>query len=102
MFARAASALGLLAVLAALTLACGAERQVQVENATDLTLRVTQDGFEIGTWAPSEVRGLSDIRKNSFPDTFEAFAPDGSLVWELTITWDELEAADYLIVITED
>ena len=49
-----------------------------------------------------EVRGLSDIRKNSFPDTFEAFAPDGSLVWDLTITWDELEAAEYLIVMTEE
>ena len=98
-------ALRLLLIMSALLfagLACGGdgsdEQTVTYENATAGVVRVAIDGVEVATIQPD---GTAEVRvtKELMPDHIEAFDTTGSVLVDQTVTWDDLEAGDWRVVI---
>ncbi len=76
------------------------DESVIYENATDITLTLVSDGAELITLLPGEVDRDHFLRKQLMPDHIEAYDQSGTLLFERTYTWEDLEAAGWRVVIT--
>lgn len=74
------------------------ERVVTYENGTQLVLTIFSDGYELATLKPGETSSGS-TRKHLLPDHVEAYDQAGNLRFDKVITWEELEANDFTLVI---
>jgi hypothetical protein len=74
------------------------ERVVTYENATQLVLTVVSDESELATLKPGERREFAQ-RKNFLPDHVQAYDEEGNLLFDEVITWEDLEASDFRVLI---
>jgi hypothetical protein len=93
--------LALLGVLAALTVACHVEHEVTWVNNTPykLSIRDSKDR-SVTTLEPFETLTLGDAKFLWTDQTF-AFSEDGRLISRIDLTWEQLKAQGYRIVIEE-
>lgn len=89
-----------LAALLLLSLACDPVQAVTYENETDRTVTVFRDDTLIVTLEPSEKKKFSTLEFVE-PRTFEAKDQSGRVIYSETLTWDELKAQGWRIVIEE-
>ena len=72
------------------------------ENATAVTLTLVSDGAELITLMPGEESPDYVLRKQLMPNHIEAFDQSGTLLYDRTYTWEDVKAAGWRIVITND
>jgi hypothetical protein len=75
----------------------GTEKGVTFVNATQQTLSVTEHGLPLTTMNPGERKEFL-ARKSLYPARIQAYAGD-QLVHDHTVTWEELEANNFVYVI---
>ncbi len=102
MCTRIAAATWLLGITVLLATSClfhvTEERGVTYENQTAFTLQVATDNFILTRLEPGESETFI-TRKNLLPDRVRAYKEDGTLVFDRTFTWQDLEASDFRVVI---
>jgi hypothetical protein len=85
----------------ALVLACGGssdEETVTYRNATAGVVRVAVDGVEIASIEAGSTHE-SKVSEGLMPDHIEAFDTSGNPVFDETLTWEQFEERDWLVVI---
>jgi hypothetical protein len=94
--------LALLGGLAALAVACHEEHEVTWVNNTPYKVRVDDSKGRAVTYTlePFETRILSHA-KFQWTDQMFAFGEDGRLVSRIDLTWQQLKAQGYRVVIEE-
>ena len=100
MTVRIAFAICVLLFLAS-AVACDPGHTVTFENRTSHTVTVFRGGARDFVLKPSEKAGYT-ILEFAGPMTFEARDESGKVIYSQTLTWEELKAQDWRIVITED
>ena len=76
------------------------DESVTYENATAVTVTIVSDGAELITLLPGEMNTNHFLRKQLMPDHIEAFDQSGTLLFDRTYTWEDVEEAGWRIVIT--
>ena len=74
------------------------ERGVTYENASQVTLRITSDMDPLVTLEPGETHTFQ-TRRSLLPDHLQAYDPNGNLKYDKIVTWDELKANGWRVVI---
>jgi hypothetical protein len=75
----------------------GTEKGVTFVNATQQTLTVTEHGLPLTTMNPGERKEFL-ARQSLYPARIQAYNGD-HLVHDHTVTWDELQANNFVYVI---
>ncbi len=101
----AATRIGLIAAMLAVALGSGIvaclheeERAVTYENGSDVVLKVMIDDFDLTTLQPGESKAFQR-RKNLLPDRIRAFDQNGNLRFDEVVTWEDLEAGEFRVLI---
>jgi hypothetical protein len=97
---RIALAICLLLLLAT-TVACDPGHTVTFENRTSHTVTVFRGGARDFVLKPSEKAGYT-ILEFAGSMAFEARNESGKVIYSETLTWEELKAQDWRIVITQE
>jgi hypothetical protein len=71
---------------------------VTYRNETRLTLTVTNDDFLLTTLAPGQSKSIT-TKESLLPDRIRAYDDRNALVFDQTFTWENLQAARFLVVI---
>jgi hypothetical protein len=71
---------------------------VTYRNETTLTLTLTNDDFLLTTLAPHQSRAIT-TRESLLPDRIRAYDERNNLVFDKTVTWDDLKAGNFTVVI---
>ncbi|HXH20418.1 MAG TPA: hypothetical protein VNN10_00180 [Dehalococcoidia bacterium] len=90
----------LLAATAAVLLACTTPQGTPVtyKNETGLSLTVTNDDFLLTTLAPTESKRIT-TKESLLPDRIRAYDERNNLVFDRTVTWEDLKASGFVVVI---
>jgi len=90
----------LLMLLAVAAIACDPGEAVHIENRTDQTMLVFENGIEIHQIAPG---GSEDYAVLEFEgiETFEVRTVDGAVLAGRTFTWDEIHSENGIRLIVE-
>ena len=76
------------------------DESVIYENATAVTVTIVSDGAELITLMPGEESPDYVLRKQLMPNHIEAFDQSGTLLFDRTYTWEDVEEEGWRIVIT--
>jgi hypothetical protein len=74
-----------------------AEKGITFVNATQQTLSLAENGIQFTTLMPGK-SAVFRGRESLFPERFQAYNGD-QLVHDHTVTWDELQANNFVYVI---
>ena len=86
--------------LAVLLVACQhVERGVVYRNETDSAVTLVFNGLRGPTLQPGDAKELRE-KQDLLPYRIQAYTKDGELIFDETVTWEDLEARNFEIVIT--
>jgi len=85
---------------AMLSFGCENDAAIDFTNGTERVVEVYQGGKFAFELEPGETRGIATFKKDWLPEIL-VVADDGMVVLDESITWQQLESMDFLIVITE-
>lgn len=88
-----------LIALSIVLLACEPGPTVKFNNDTEDSVKVYQRGELVYELAPGKTRQLT-TRKRDWISQISVVSSDGTVLFERTITWDDLEAMDYQISVS--
>jgi len=71
---------------------------VTYKNEMQLDLTVTSDDFFLVTLLPGQKKSIT-TKESLLPDRIRAYDPRGNLVFDRTVTWEELKAANFVLVL---
>ncbi len=80
--------------------ACENDDIVDFVNQTEQAVEIRQGGELVFELDPGQTRGIVLFSKDWTPE-ITAISKDGTILLDETITWEQVEAMDHRIVITE-
>lgn len=95
-----AALLGVALVAGPFSTACATPRGTPVtyQNETDQDLTLTSDQFFLVTLLPGQSKKIT-TKESLLPDRIKAMNARGDVVFDRTVTWEDLKATGFLVVI---